>query len=71
MKTATLKFELPEDKHDLELALCAIEMRIILSEIYELLRKKQKYEDQETISIDELRDFMNDLIQEYNIPENQ
>ena len=66
-KKATLEFNL-EDVYaakDFNMAANASNMSIIIGEMFNRLRKWEKYEDRSEVSVDEVRELLCELIDEY------
>lgn len=63
---ATLEFDLPDEKYEYSLAVNGDKCRSVINRIYELLRKRRKYEDQITINIEELESFMRYELADYD-----
>lgn len=64
---AILEFNLPEEEDNHLYALNGIKYSIVIDELDNWLRAKVKYEDQETIGIDEVREYLNNLKIERNL----
>jgi hypothetical protein len=64
---AILEFNLPEDNQEFEYAKNGILYSIVLEELDNWLRNKYKYEDQETITIDEVRAKLRELMNERDL----
>lgn len=60
---AMLVFDRPEDEGDLEAALKAQDLKGVIQDLDEFLRKKMKYEDINTMSVQELRDELWRIVQ--------
>lgn len=54
-----LIFKLPEERPEFEQAQRAGKAEGILFDLYQMLRTKSKYQDEDNIKIDELRDWLN------------
>lgn len=55
---AKLIFQLPEEQDEYNDAINGTKYRVILDELRNFLRTKRKYENQESIKIEELQDFI-------------
>jgi hypothetical protein len=62
-----LEFQLPEDQESFEYAQNGILYSMVLDDLDNWLRSKFKYEDQETISIEEVRSKLGELLTERNL----
>lgn len=62
-----LEFSLPEDEEAFKYAQNGISYSIVLDELDNWLRAKSKYEDQETITIEEVRAKLHELKNERNL----
>ncbi len=62
-----LEFNLPEDEEDFYYAQNGILYSIVLEDLDNWLRNKVKYEDQETISIEEVREHLTKLLKERDL----
>lgn len=62
-----LEFNLPEDREEYDYALDGILYSIVIDDLDNWLRAKHKYEDQETITIEEVRSKLNELKNERNL----
>jgi hypothetical protein len=63
----TLEFDGSEEQEEYRTALDGWKYRAILNDIREMIRSKEKYLDEETISLDELRLFIADKSNEYEV----
>jgi thymidylate synthase len=61
-------FNLPEDQEDFDRASRAGRAERVLEDLDEELRRLWKYENKETIKIDQLRKIISDLKNEYDVP---
>jgi hypothetical protein len=59
-----LEFNLPEDHEDFMYAQNGILYSIVIDELDNWLRSKVKYEDKSTLKISEVREKLNELLQE-------
>ncbi len=66
---AILKFNLPEDEEDMNLALQGKDFFCVLNALDDYLRDLFKYKNLEVISIEQIRDKILELKQEYQIRE--
>lgn len=66
-KLGKLEFDLddPTTAREMNLALNAANIGIIITELDNRLRSMLKYEDKENISIEEIRKIIHELIEEY------
>jgi hypothetical protein len=64
---AVLEFNLPEDEESFEYAKNGISYSIVIDELDNWLRAKYKYENQETITIEEVRDKLAELMNERDL----
>lgn len=62
-----LEFQLPEDEESFEYAKNGILYSIVIDELDNWLRNKSKYEDQEIITIEEVRLKLRQLMSERNL----
>ena len=60
-----LIFKLPEEREDFELAQNAWKYKAMIDDIENKLRSWSKYEDMDTVTVDELRKIINDLREQY------
>jgi hypothetical protein len=67
MPKGYLKFNLPEEQEDFRIAQNGWRYEQVISSFYEILRRKQKYEDVESMAIDDIRQVMSDLMEEWEI----
>jgi hypothetical protein len=63
----TLEFDGIEEQEEYRTALDGWKYRAILYDIKEMIRSKDKYTDEESISLDELRQYLVDKISEYSV----
>jgi len=68
MSKAILEFNLPEDRESFELAYYGDSYSFVLSDFDQWLRNMAKYEDKETITIEEARKHLRQLMDEREIP---
>jgi len=59
---ATLSFKLPEEQEEFDCARLGNNYKYIIDEVFSYLRKLRKYESKEVVSIEELEEFMRDLL---------
>lgn len=67
---ATLKFNLPEDKHEWENAVHADAMFACLWDVQQELRRLWKYEElseEQFKMVEQIRDLFHSIIQEHNV----
>lgn len=62
-----LVFKLPEEQREFELAQRGGQAEAVISELYGLIRRKIKYEDQAMICLEELRDWLNENTRDLNL----
>lgn len=62
-----LSYELPEESSDFELAQAAGPLSWVINDFFSYLRAKEKYEDKEHLSIDEIREKMVELVAHYEV----
>lgn len=60
-----ISFQLPEEKEDLESAMNGWKYKIILETVFSKLRHKSKYENKETMKIDDIRKMIVEIQDEY------
>jgi hypothetical protein len=63
----TLEFDGIEEQEEYRTALDGWKYRAVLYDIKEMIRSKDKYTDEESISLDELRQYLVDKLSEYSI----
>ncbi len=63
----TLEFDGSEEQEEYRTALDGWKYRAILNDMREMIRSKEKYLDEETISLEELRQYLVDKLSEYEI----
>jgi hypothetical protein len=62
-----LEFDGSEEQEEYRTALDGWKYRAILNDIREMIRSKEKYLDEETITVDELRQYLVDKLSEYEV----
>lgn len=62
-----LEFNLPEDSEDFELAKHGWKYKALLDDFYNYLRSKSKYEDIESLTIEEIREELLALRNRYEL----
>jgi hypothetical protein len=62
-----LEFDGSEEQEEYRTALDGWKYRLILNDIREMIRSKEKYLDEETITLDELRQYLVDKLSEYEV----
>jgi len=67
MPKAILEFNLPEESQEFEMANKGACAHIVLEELDQWLRAKWKYEGQESVSIEEVRKHLRELMEAYNV----
>jgi hypothetical protein len=63
----TLEFDGSEEQEEYRTALDGWRYRAVLNDIREMIRSKEKYLDEETITLDELRQYLVDKLSEYSV----
>lgn len=66
-KTLTIEADSYEDEEVFDAHLKGFEYKMVISELDQWLRNKAKYEDLESVSIDELRTKIRELLSENNL----
>lgn len=61
---STLEFTLPEEREELDLALNAGKMACVISDLDNWLRSLQKYQDKDTVSVEEVREELHRLMRD-------
>lgn len=69
MPKAILEFSLPDEQEEFEVAQNGQKYLCILTELQNYLRDKSKYENRSSIKIDEIREKINQLTNEYEVNE--
>jgi len=64
MSKITFEFNLPEEDSEFEACANARNLATILWDVDQWLRSEQKYNDRESIPVDELRDKLREMISE-------
>jgi len=67
MPKVILEFNLPEDKEELYYNQHGFDYSIVIEDLLDWLRTKTKYEDQDTIQIDEVRSKIVELLKERDL----
>jgi hypothetical protein len=62
-----IEFDGSEEQEEYRTALDGWKYRAILNDIREMIRSKEKYLDEETISLEELRQYLVDKLSEYSV----
>jgi len=62
-----LEFDGSEEQEEYQNALNGWKYRAIVNDIREMIRSKEKYSEEETISLDELRQYLFDKLSAYEI----
>lgn len=62
-----LKFKLPEEREEFELAQQGSAWKCVIEEIDNNLRGKVKYEEIESMTIDEIRTLIRKIVEEYEL----
>jgi hypothetical protein len=60
-KRAYLKFDLPEDAESFKIACNAEDYKYAWDDLYNELRKKRKYEDKDSLTIEEIYDLIKEI----------
>lgn len=63
----TLEFDGNEEQEEYQNALNGWKYRAIVNDIREMIRSKEKYTEEETISLDELRQYLFDKLSKYEV----
>lgn len=63
----TLEFDGFEEQEDYNNALNGWKYKAIVNDIRQMIRSKEKYTEEETISLDELRQYLVDKLSEYEV----
>jgi hypothetical protein len=63
-----LKFKLPEEREEFDLALRAGRAEIVIENLFNWIRQKRKYEDKETVSLEQLHLFLVKECEESELP---
>ena len=64
---AILEFNLPEDKEYFRMAAKGADLSYIIWELDQKLRALEKYKDQDTISIEEARGLLFEIMEQYDV----
>jgi hypothetical protein len=62
-----IEFDGNEEQEEYQNALNGWKYKAIVSDIRQMIRSKEKYLDEETISLEELRQFLVDKLNEYEV----
>jgi hypothetical protein len=62
-----LEFDGVEEQEQYRTALDGWKYQAILNDIRQMIRSKEKYTDEESISLDELRQYLVDKLSEYSV----
>jgi hypothetical protein len=62
-----LEFDGLEEQEEYQNALNGWKYRAIVNDIRQMIRSKEKYTEEETISLDELRQYLVDKLSEYEV----
>lgn len=62
-----LEFDGSEEQEEYQNALNGWKYKSILNDIRQMIRSKQKHTEEETISLDELRQYLFDKLSEYEV----
>jgi len=62
-----LEFDGLEEQEEYQNALNGWKYRAIVNDIRQMVRSKEKYTEEETISLDELRQYLVDKLSEYEV----
>ena len=63
----TLEFDGNEEQEEYQNALNGWKYRAVVNDIREMIRSKEKYTEEETISLDELRQYLFDKLSKYEV----
>ncbi len=66
---AILEFNCPDEKSELQLAIDGFKWKIVVEDVDRILRNKIKYENQETIYIEEVRNMITEVIKNWELRE--
>jgi len=64
---AILKFDLPEEQHEFDLATCAVNLHMAIDEIDNRLRVMYKYENKETFDTYDFRNEVREILFSHNV----
>ena len=64
---ATLTFNLPEEREEFNTAINGVNYMIALEDIRNKIRSWKKYEDKETVTIEELQDLWQEATADLNL----
>jgi len=64
---AILKFDLPEEMDEHQAAIDGWKWRGVVMDVFSLLRESEKYQDKDSLPIDEIRQFLAAKLEEYNL----
>jgi hypothetical protein len=62
-----LEFDGSEEQEEYNNAINGWKYRAIVNDIRQMIRSKEKYTEEETISLDELRQYLVDKLSEYSV----
>jgi hypothetical protein len=62
-----IEFDGSEEQEEYQNALNGWKYRAIVNDIREMIRSKEKYTEEETISLDELRQYLFDKLSKYEV----
>jgi hypothetical protein len=62
-----LEFDGSEEQEEYNNAINGWKYRAIVNDIRQMIRSKEKYTEEETISLDELRQYLFDKLSEYSV----
>jgi len=64
---ATLKFTLPEERTEHQLAIARALWQIVAWDLDQWLRAEEKYQDRETVTVEKARDKIRELMENNNL----
>jgi len=67
MSRGTLSFKLPEESEEFELAQDGWKYKCAMDDVLAELRSKSKYEDKDSLTIDEIREIIAECLAEYDL----
>jgi len=63
----TLEFQIPEEETECRLAQDGTKWHLVVTGLLVKLRGKIKYEDQETVKLEDVRTWVHELLDEYGL----
>lgn len=67
MSKITIEFKLPEDREDFDSAIYGTKYRIIIQEMFDWLRTQIKYQNIETLPLQDVRDKFWEIVKEHEM----